>query len=220
MSNRSINLTPELYEYLLSVSSRESKVLRELREETATLEMARMQISPEQGQFLAMLVRLLGARRAIEVGVFTGYSSLCVASALPENGDLIACDVSEEWTAVARRYWQRAGLATRIDLRLRPALDTLRDLVRAGEGGSFDFAFIDADKTSYADYYEQCLLLMRVGGLIVIDNVLWDGRVIEANVNDADTIAIRALNKALLHDKRIELSMIPVGDGLTLARKL
>lgn len=219
MSNRSISLNDALYDYLLSVSLRESDLQRRLREETAADPMARMQISPEQGQFMALLARLTGARRCIEIGVFTGYSSLAVALALPAGGTIVACDVSEEWTSVARRYWEAAGVAGRIELRLAPAIETLDTLLAAGAGGTFDLAFIDADKTSYLAYYERSLRLLRPGGLIVVDNTLWSGRVADPEVADADTIALRHFNECLHRDDRVDLAMLPVGDGLTLARK-
>lgn len=218
MSSRTIQMTDRLYDYLLKVSLREPPLLAALRAETAKLPMAGMQISPEQGQFMALLAELIGARRAIEVGTFTGYSALCVAQALPPDGKLIACDISEEFTSVARRYWAKAGLADRIELRLAPALDTLKSLL-AGGAGSFDFAFIDADKTQYDAYYEAILKLLRPGGLIAIDNVLWSGAVADGRKRDADTVALRALNEKLKTDKRISLSMLPIGDGLTLVRK-
>lgn len=219
MSNRSIAVSPELYEYLLAHSLRETEVQRQLRERTAQLPDHNMQIAPEQGQFMAMLALLLGARRTIEVGVYTGYSALCVAAALPADGVLIACDLSAEYTAIARDYWQRAGVADRIDLRLGPAADTLAALLDGGGADSFDLAFIDADKTGYAGYYEQCLRLLRPGGLILVDNVLWDGRVLDGTEADADTRAIQDFNRALHRDDRIDLSLVPIGDGLTLARK-
>ena len=219
MTNRSISLTDSLYEYLLSVSLREPDVLRRLREETAALPNARMQIAPEQGQFLALLARLTGARRCLEVGVFTGYSSLAVALALPDDGRIVACDVSEEWTSVARRYWAAAGVADKIDLRLAPALETLQGLLAAGEAGSFDFAFLDADKENYPGYYELLLELVRPGGLIVADNTLWSGRVADPANHEASTVALRRFNEQLHRDERIDLSLVPVGDGLTLARK-
>lgn len=220
MSNRTICVTGELYDYMISVSLREPEVLQRLRTETMKDEMSRMQIAPEQGQFMAMLVRLLGARRALEIGVYTGYSALWTAMALPDDGLLVACDVSEEWTAVARRYWQEAGVTPKIDLRLAPAAETLPSLIAEGRSGSFDFAFIDADKENYELYYEQCLELIRPGGLISIDNVFWNGTVADRTVSDPDTEAIRALNRKLHNDKRVELSLVPIADGLTLARKL
>jgi len=219
MSTRSISLTDALYEYLLSVSLRETELQRRLREETAANPMSRMQISPEQGQFMALLARLIGARRCLEVGVFTGYSSLAVALALPSDGSIVACDVSEEWTAVARRYWAEAGVERRIELRLAPALGTLDALLASGESGSFDLAFIDADKTNYLGYYERVLELLRPGGLVVVDNTLWSGRVADPEVADADTVALRHFNERLHRDDRVDLSLLPVGDGLTLARK-
>jgi caffeoyl-CoA O-methyltransferase len=219
MSNRSISLTESLYDYLLSVSLREPPLLLALREETAALSTRSMQIAPEQGQFMALLLRLMGARRCLEVGVYTGYSSLATALALPDEGRLVACDVSEEWTAIARRYWRLAGVEHKIELRLAPATDTLDALVAAGEAGRFDTAFIDADKSSYLAYYERALLLLRPGGLIVVDNTLWSGRVADPESADADTVALRHFNEILHRDERVELSLVPVGDGLTLARK-
>jgi len=219
MSRRTLALDDPLYAYLLSVSLREPDVLRRLREETAGHPQAAMQIAPEQGQFMGLLVRLLGARKCLEIGVFTGYSALAVALALPFDGRLVACDVSEEFTAIARRYWEEAGVDPIIRLHLAPAVETLDGLLADGEGGTFDFAFIDADKVNYAGYFERALELLRPGGLVVVDNVLWDGKVADATVNDPDTAAIRALNESLLGDERIDLSLLPVGDGLTLARK-
>lgn len=219
MSNRSITLTPDLYTYLLDVSLRELPVLQALRAETATMPAANMQIAPDQGQFMALLVQLLGARRIIEIGTFTGYSALVMALALPADGRLITCDISAEYTAIARRHWQQAGVAERIELRLAPATETLRALAAAGPAGAFDLVFIDADKESYRDYYELALPLLRAGGLIIVDNVLWNGAVIDASKQDADTNAIRAFNRAVQRDERVEISMIPVGDGLTLLRK-
>jgi caffeoyl-CoA O-methyltransferase len=219
VSKSIITMSDELYAYLLSVSLRETEVQRRLREETATLERHRMQISPDQGQLMALLVRLLGARRVVEVGVFTGYSALAVAAALPPDGRLIACDVSEEWTSIARRYWSEAGVDDRIDLRLAPAMETL-DRLLADEGpGSIDLAFLDADKESYDGYYERVLELLRPGGLVLIDNVLWGGKVMDEMDDDPATVALRALNLKLHGDTRVDLAMIPVGDGLTLARK-
>ena len=219
MSNRTIALDDALHAYMLSVSVREPPLLARLREETAGLPDARMQIAPEQGQFMALLVRLVGARRAIEVGTFTGYSALCVAEALPSDGRLVALDVSAEWTAIARRYWADAGVADRIDLRLAPAADSLDRMIADGEAGTHDFAFIDADKDNYELYFERCLALVRPGGLIAVDNVLWNGRVAEAAHDDKDTVAIRAFNAARRDDTRVDLSLVPIGDGLTLARK-
>lgn len=220
MSKRTLTITDQLYTYLLSVSLRESSVLQRLRSETAQHPLARMQISPEQGQFMAMLLRLIGARRTLEVGVFTGYSSLCAALALPQDGRIIACDVNVEWTDIAQRYWREAGVAHKIDLRLAPAMDTLNALLAQGQGNTFDFAFIDADKNNYDAYYESCMELVRPGGVIAIDNVLWGGAVADPAVNDEDTRAIRALNEKLHKDSRIELSLVPIADGLSLARRL
>jgi caffeoyl-CoA O-methyltransferase len=205
--------------YLHGVSLREHDALQRLRVATRPLKSGGMQISPEQGQLMALLVQALGAKKTLEVGTFTGYSALVVALALPAAGKVVACDVSEEWTAIGRRHWQEAGVADKIDLRLAPALDTLDGLIRSGESGSFDFAFIDADKTNYDGYYERALILLRPGGLIAIDNVLWSGKPIDESVTDADTVAIRALNRKLHDDQRVALSMLPVGDGLTLALK-
>jgi caffeoyl-CoA O-methyltransferase len=207
------------YRYLLNVGVREPEVAARLREETQKLPMAMMQISPDQGQFMQLLVQLVGARKTLEVGVFTGYSSLWVAWGLPKEGRIVACDVSEEYTSVARRYWHEAGVDNKIDLRLAPALKTLDELLGAGEEGTFDFAFIDADKANYDNYYERSLKLLRVGGLIAIDNTIWSGRVADESVADEDTVAIRALNKKLHGDERVTLSMLTVGDGLTLAFK-
>ena len=208
-----------LYEYLLGASLRDLPVLKRLREETAKHPRARMQISPEQGQFMQLIARLMGARRCIEVGVFTGYSSLAVALALPADGHILACDVSEEFTAVARRYWKEAGVESKIELRLAPALETLDGRLKAGEAGSYDLAFIDADKSNYSGYYERILKLLRPGGLILVDNVLWSGAVIDKKDKSEDTVAIRAFNEALQRDERIDVSLLPIGDGLTLARK-
>jgi caffeoyl-CoA O-methyltransferase len=219
MSNRTVSLDERLYDYLLAVSVREPRVLEELREETAKLPNAGMQISPEQGQFMRLLAELIGARRTLEIGVFTGYSALCVAQALPPDGELVACDVSEEFTSVARRYWQRAGLDQRIRLELGPALATLDRRIAAGEAGRYDFAFIDADKENYQAYYERCLQLLRQGGLIAIDNVLWGGAVADPQDHKSSTLAIRALNSKLAEDPRVSVSLVPIGDGLFLARK-
>lgn len=219
MTNKTIQVTDSLYEYICAVSVRESSVLKELREETARMPQAQMQISPDQGQFMALLVQLMNARKTLEVGVFTGYSALCVAMALPEGGQVIACDTSEEYTSVARRYWERAGVAGRITLRLGPALDTLDDLIRNGQASTFDFAFIDADKENYDHYYERALTLVRDRGLIAIDNVLWSGRVADSAEDDKDTRAIRALNEKLHNDERVAMSLVPVADGVTLAMK-
>jgi len=219
MARKTLTLDDRLYRYLLDVSLREPDVLRRLREETAAHPRAEMQIAPEQGQFMALLVRLLGARKTLEVGVFTGYSSLAVALALPADGRIVACDVSEAFTAIARRYWKEAGVEGMIDLRLAPALKTLDGLLGAGEGGSFDFAFVDADKANYPAYVERSLALLRQGGLLAIDNTLWEGEVADPAVRHSDVDAIRAVNEALHNDERVDLSLLPLADGLTLARK-
>jgi caffeoyl-CoA O-methyltransferase len=219
MSKRSISLTDSLYDYLLSVSLREPDLLLKLREETAADPAANMQISPEQGQFMGLLVRLMGARRCLEIGVFTGYSSLAIALALPDDGRIVACDVSEKWTSVARRYWAAAGVAHKIDLRLATAMETLDRLLADGEAGTFDFAFIDADKENYVGYYERALQLLRPGGLVVADNTLWSGRVADPENAEADTVALRHFNELLQGDSRVDLSLVPIGDGLSLARK-
>ncbi|MBD2774135.1 class I SAM-dependent methyltransferase [Iningainema tapete] len=219
MPKKTIGLDPQLYDYLLSASLRESEILRQLRQETASHPEAIMQIAPEQGQFMALLVQLIGAKKTLEVGVFTGYSSLSVALALPEDGKIIALDVSEEYTAIARRYWQQAGVAQKIDLRLARALQSLDRLLADGEADSFDFAFIDADKENYDAYYERCLQLVRPGGLIAIDNVLRGGSVADPQVQNQSTQAIRALNEKLHHDQRVTISLVPIADGLTLALK-
>ena len=219
MSRASIGLSPELSDYLRSVAVRDSGLHLRLRNETAKMPGAGMQISPEQGELMALLVRLMGARRCLEVGVFTGYSSLVVAEALPADGRLIACDVNADTTAIARRYWHEAGVAHKIDLRIAPALDTLDGLIDKGQGGRFDFAFIDADKPNYDGYYERALTLLRPDGLVAIDNALWSGAVADPAKDDANTNAIRALNRKIHADARVTCAMLPVGDGLTLARK-
>lgn len=219
MTVRLLEITPKLYDYMLSVSSRETALMARLRDETAKLPGAGMQIPPMQGQFLAFLVTLIGARRGIEIGTFTGYSALWVASALPDDGQLICCDVNETTTAVARRYWKEAGVDRKIELRLAPALDTLKALLASRGAGTFDYVFIDADKENYDAYYERALDLVRVGGLIVFDNMLWGGAVADVGKRDADTLALKALNAKLHHDKRIDLSLLYIGDGVTLARK-
>lgn len=216
MTARTLNLDDSLYQYLLDVSLRETSLLKRLRDETQALPMARWQVAPEQGQFLALLVKLTGAKRLLEVGTFTGYSALCMAQALPDDGSLICCDIAGDYNAIARRYWQEAGVAPRIDLRLAPALETLATLDQSGQ---FDLMFIDADKTNYPNYLEHALRLLRVGGLAVFDNTLWSGRVLESNPESADTRAIQALNRALKEDQRVDLSLLPIGDGLTLCRK-
>ncbi len=219
MANSTLGLENQLYDYLLSISLREPDILAALREETAQHPMGMMQIAPEQGQFMEMLVQLMGATKTLEIGVFTGYSSLCVALALPSNGKIIACDVSEEYTAIARRYWEAAGVANKISLQLGPAINTLDKLIAEGQAGTFDFAFIDADKENYEAYFERSLQLVRNGGLIVIDNVLWSGRVADPEVQDTSTTALRSFNNKLRNDPRITLSVVPIADGLTLALK-
>jgi predicted O-methyltransferase YrrM len=220
VSSKTIKLTNNLYRYFKETSLREPEILQRLRLETRRCTSdPDMQISPEQGQFMQLLTRLISPRKVLEVGVFTGYSSLSVALALPPEGKLIACDRSEEWTSIARKYWTEAGVAHKIDLRLGPALQTLEALLSDGEAGSFDFAFVDADKKNLPLYYERILELLRPGGLIGIDNVLWSGRVTDSRVKDRDTVTIRRLNKQVHEDSRIWLSMLPIGDGFTLALK-
>ncbi len=220
MTGRDVKLDDHLYEYVRAHSQHEHPVLRELREATSDMKQAGMQISPEQGQFMALLARLAKAKRALEIGVFTGYSSLAVALALPEDGRLVACDINEEWTSMARRFWEKAGVAHKIDLRLAPAQGTLDDLIANREAGSYDFAFIDADKKRYMAYYERCLTLLRTGGLVVVDNTLWSGAVADPAKKDEDTDAIRAFNDAVCRDPRVAMSLLPIGDGVTLALKL
>jgi caffeoyl-CoA O-methyltransferase len=219
MSNRSLGLSDVLHQYVLDVSLREPDVMRRLREETADHPESDMQIAPEQGQFMQLLVRLMNTQRALEIGTFTGYSALAVAFALPDDGRLVACDVSEDYTRIARRYWDEAGVAPKIDLRIAPATETLDALLDGGQAGTFDFAFIDADKPSYDEYYERALQLVRSGGLIVLDNMLRGGRVLDPDPGDAGTQAIAELNRKLHSDDRIHLSLIPVADGLSLALK-
>jgi predicted O-methyltransferase YrrM len=219
MGNKTLPLNAQLYDYLCAVSWRESDVLTQLRHVTAQLPAPQMQIAPEQGQLMALLVNLMGAKRTLEIGVFTGYSTLVVALALPPDGQVIACDVSEEYTAIAREHWQRAGVAHKIDLRIAPALETLDHLLATGEVGQLDFVFIDADKRGYDAYYERSLQLLRPGGLIAIDNTLWSGKVADPTVLDPQTQALRDLNQKLHRDDRIDLSLVPIGDGMTLARK-
>jgi caffeoyl-CoA O-methyltransferase len=217
--SKAVQLTEELYRYLWSSMNREPPILQRLREETAALPMAAMQIAPDQGQFMALLAKLMGVRRALEIGTFTGYSALALALALPRDARIVCCDLSREWTDIARRYWREAGVAEQIDLVLGPALATLDRLLGEGAADSFDLAFIDADKANYRDYFERSLALVRPGGLIIIDNVLWGGAVIDRQRDDADTAAIRALNAALRLDARVDIAMLPVADGLTLALK-
>jgi len=217
--SRHLKLDDRLYDYIVDHSLRDHPVLAQLRKVTAGMKWGGMQIGPDQGQFMQLLVKLVGARNCIEVGVFTGYSSLAVALALPPGGKIVACDVSEEWTAIGREHWKKAGVEDRIDLRLGPATETLDALIAGGGAGKYDFAFIDADKPSYLAYYERCLKLLRAGGLIAIDNTLWSGDVAKPDKTDENTVAIRAVNDALHRDERIDVALLPVGDGVTLARK-
>ncbi len=219
MNTRSFYLPEEVEQYIEDTTLREHPVMRDLREETAKLPQAGMQTGADQVQFMQLLVRLIGARRCIEVGVFTGYSALGVALALPKDGQIIACDVNEQYTSIARRYWERAGVAGKIDLYLAPATQTLDELLRAGEEEHFDFAYIDADKSGYDAYYERCLRLIRNNGLIAIDNVLWSGEVVKENPRDADTAALRKLNAKIGRDERVDASLLSIGDGLMIVRK-
>lgn len=219
MTNRTLALDDALYQYLLDVSLRESPLLKRLREETAKLPSAGWQIAPEQGQFMALLVQLCSARKILEIGTYTGYSALCMAQAAGEDGRLTCCDLPGDYNAIAERYWQEAGVAERIDLRLAPALETLSALERGGHSESFDLIFIDADKANYPVYLEHALVLARRGGLILFDNVLWSGRVLEQNPDSADTRAIQSLNRGLRRDTRLDLSLLPLGDGLSICRK-
>ncbi len=219
MSSRNGFIETHIYDYILANSLRDRDELKRLRQETQAMPMGGMQVSPDQGQFMGLLVELIGAKRIVEVGTFTGYSSIAMALALPADGRLIACDVSDEFTSIARRYWQEAGVADKIELRLGPAVATLDGMLAAGEAGCFDMAFIDADKENYDAYYERCLQLLRPGGLILIDNVLWGGRPADVNEQDESTVAIRALNAKIHADERVTASLLSIGDGLTLARK-
>ncbi|MCE2530575.1 MAG: class I SAM-dependent methyltransferase [Acidimicrobiia bacterium] len=213
-------ISPELYEYILATSLREDDLGRDLREVTARLPESNMQISPDQGQFMGMLVKLMDATRIIEVGVFTGYSSLCMARAMRDEGTLVACDISVEYTDVARRYWARAGVVDRIDLRIGPAIETLDGLIREGRAGEFDLAFIDADKGNYPGYYERCLSLLRSGGLMILDNILWSGRVVDPADTGRQTSILRDLSAYVGRDSRVvDTTLLPVADGLLMARK-
>jgi len=219
MASSTLFLNDQTYDYLRSGSLRESELMAALRAETAEQELAVMQITPEQGQFMAMLVRLTQAARILEIGTFTGYSALAMAQAMPLGGRLIACDISEEWTGIAQRYWAEAGVADRVELRLAPALETLDRLLAEGHTDGFDLAFIDADKVNYSNYYERCLKLLRPGGLIMVDNVLWGGSVADESDQEPDTCAIRSFNAAVKEDPRVEISMVSIGDGLMLLHK-
>jgi len=219
MANKTIGISEDLQNYVVRLGAREPEILARLREETAGLASHGMQIAPEEGAFLGMLAELTGARRCLEVGTFTGYSSLAVALRLPDDGSMVCCDVSEDWTGIARRYWAEAGVDDKIDLRIGPAADTLDALIADGEDAAYDFAFVDADKTGYDGYYERLLRLVRPGGLIVFDNMLWDGAVLDEDTDDDDTRAIQALNAKLSTDERVSLCLLPVADGVTLARK-
>ncbi len=220
MSTHTIDIDDRLYAYMLDISLREPDVLSRLRDETAKHPMAIMQISPEQGQFMQMLVRMLGAKNCIEVGVFTGYSSLAVALALPADGRIVACDISEDYTAVGEPFWKDAGVRDKIDLRIAPATDTLDAMIAAGETGGYDFAFIDADKPGYPEYFERCLALLRSGGVVAVDNIFMDGNAADPDTTSENAQAMRKFNAMLKDDARVELSLIPIGDGLTLARKV
>jgi predicted O-methyltransferase YrrM len=217
--NLTLTLTPQLYHYMIDHSLRESQTLAELRNETYKLSDFRMQISPDQGQFMGFLMELIGAKKTLDIGTFTGYSALAVALALPQDGKVMAFDLSDEWTTIAKKYWQKAGVANKIELKLGPASESLNELIQRGENNTYDFAFIDADKANYDTYYEQALQLVRQGGIIAIDNVLWSGKVADPAENDESTCCIRSLNEKLLKDNRVTISMLAVGDGLTLARK-
>ena len=219
MGKRTLSIDDRVYDYLLSVSLKESDLLAQLREETAGIEFSEMQIAPEQGQFMALLVKLMGARRALEIGTFTGYSSVVIASALPEDGELVCCDDSEEWTSMARKYWQQAGLEDRINFKLGDASKTLQAMIDEGREGTFDFVFIDADKQNYPLYYELSLKLLRAGGLIAVDNTLWSGDVADPGNDEPGTRAIRRFNEMLKQDQRVEISLVTIGDGLTLVHK-
>jgi caffeoyl-CoA O-methyltransferase len=220
MSTSSIGLSDQLHQYLLSVSSPPDPLWQRLNDETHAAVGYNMQISREQAQFMTVLIQLMGAGKAIEIGTFTGYSALTIARALPENGQLVACDVSAEWTSIAQRYWREAKVEEKIELKIAPALDTMDNLINEGHSGTFDFAFIDADKSNYGNYYERCLALLRPGGLVCVDNTLWGGAVADPQENDEDTVAIRELNQRMYDDARVNSSLIPIGDGLHLGLKV
>ena len=219
MTRRTIALTDDLYDYYLDVAIREDEVHRRLREETGKLENAQMQISPEQGQFMTLFVAAMGAKTALEIGTFTGYSALCIAEGLPDDGELIACDIDEEWPSFGKRYWAEAGVGHKVEFRAGPASDTLSALIAEGREGDFDFVFIDADKRGLEDYYEKSLRLVRPGGVIAVDNTLWSGKVADPSVSDEATKSIRGFNARVIDDQRVSLSLVPIGDGLTLLRK-
>ena len=220
MSNQTLPLNGRLQKYMIDFSLREPKILRRLREETSQHRLANMQIAPEQGQFMAMIAQLIEAKRYLEIGTFTGYSSIVMAFSMPKNSEIICCDISEEFTSIAKRYWEESGLLDQIKLHLRPAEETLTELIEKGRENQFDIIFIDADKKNYDQYYELSLRLIRKGGLIMIDNVLWGGDVSDPTINDTQTRSIRAVNKKIRSDQRINHSLVPIGDGMTLARKL
>lgn len=219
MTRKHLNITDEIYDYLLSASLDETDIERELRDLTAKHKLAMMQVAPEQAQFMGLLIKMLNARRVIEIGVFTGYSSLRMARALPADGIIIACDISEEYTNIAREFWEKAGVTGKIQLEIAPATETLDQLITSGDQASYDFIFIDADKAEYQDYYERALILLRTGGVIMVDNVLWYGKPADSKENDKDTRSIREFNRLLKHDKRVSISMLPIADGITLAVK-
>ena len=219
MSSSTIGLSNELRRYMLDVSFRDDEILKQLREETLTLKEAQMQISPEQGAFLSILIKILNAKKTLDIGVFTGYSSLVVARELPDDGLVVACDTSIEWTSIAKKYWKLAGVDNKVDLHLAPAIETLEKLIVEGQGSTYDFSFIDADKINYQSYYEYSLTLVKPGGIIAVDNVLWSGQVIDEYDSEPATRAIRSFNKKLYQDDRVSITMVPIGDGLTLAYK-
>ena len=219
MSSSTVGLSNELRKYMLDVSFRDDDILRQLREETSTLKEAQMQISPEQGALLSILTKILNAKKTLDIGVFTGYSSLVVARELPNDGLVVACDTSIEWTSIAKKYWKLAGVDNKVDLHLAPAIETLEKLIEDGQGSTYDFSFIDADKINYQSYYENSLILVKPGGIIAVDNVLWSGQVIDESDSEPATRAIRSFNEKLYQDDRVSISMVPIGDGLTLAYK-
>ena len=219
MSSSTIGLNNELRKYMLDVSFRDDEILKQLREETLTLKEAQMQISPEQGAFLSILTKILNAKKTLDIGVFTGYSSLVVARELSDDGLVLACDTSIEWTSIAKKYWKLAGVDNKVDLHLAPARETLEKLIEDGQASTYDFSFIDADKINYQSYYEYSLTLVKPGGIIAVDNVLWSGQVIDEYDSEPATRAIRSFNEQLYQDDRVSISMVPIGDGLTLAYK-